>query len=94
MKYYQILLLAITFFIGSNINAGEVRIFDDIDGNGDGYISKEEVNDLDEIKSNWMKADTDKDGKLDVSEFSAFEGRERFEPPQVAEPEPGAAPTK
>ena len=95
MKYYKLLLLVSSFFISSTIYAGEVQKFGDIDEDADGYISKMEANDYDELKSNWMKADADKDGKLDVSEFSAFEGMGMFQPAEdSSEPEPGAAPTK
>ncbi|MDH5258378.1 MAG: hypothetical protein OEX07_10225 [Gammaproteobacteria bacterium] len=95
MKFYQILLLAITFSSYTSINAGEVKTFDDIDSDGDGYISKKEANDIDHVKSNWTAADKDNDGKLDVSEFSAFEGKDKFQPPEtMEEPEPGAAPTQ
>ena len=93
MKYYRLLILVLMLFFCGNIFAEEVKLFDDIDDNGDGYITKQEARDLTEIKANWGKADTDKDGKIDVSEFSAFEGREMFQPVEVEEPEPGAAPT-
>jgi len=94
MKYYRSLLLVLAFLYSVNILAEELQTFDDVDEDGDGYITKKEAKDLTEIQTNWMKADTDKDGKIDVSEFSAFEGREMFQPADVEEPEPGAAPTQ
>jgi hypothetical protein len=67
--------------------------FDQIDTDGDGYISKEEAKVSRDITKNWKKADKDQDGHVDISEFSAFESQERFTPPSdMEEPEPGAAP--
>ena len=93
MKYYRLLLPVLFIFFCSNVIAEEVRNFDDVDEDGDGYITKKEARDLTEMKTNWMKADVDQDGKIDVSEFSAFEGRNMFAPVDVEEPEPGAAPS-
>lgn len=91
MKYSQMLLLVFLCFCSSLYAQ---QIFDEIDGDGDGYISQSEANVRADITQNWSKADLDKDGRLDVSEFSAFEGREMFVPAEVEEPEPGAAPTR
>ena len=74
--------------------ADKVKTFDELDQNGDGYISKTEIKDNSDMNKNWTKADRNKDDKLDAAEFSAFEGRERFQPAEdMEEPEPGAAPT-
>ena len=94
MSSYRFLLLVLMLFFCGSVFADKVQIFDDIDGDGDGYITKTEAEGLTEIKENWKKADSDKDGKIDVSEFSAFEGRNMFQPAEVEEPEPGAAPTE
>lgn len=48
--------------------------FSDLDTNHDGYISKEEANA--QVKDRWETADTNADGKLDQSEFSALESTE------------------
>jgi Ca2+-binding EF-hand superfamily protein len=68
--------------------------FDELDTNHDGYISKTEASVRKDLTKGWKTADKDKDGKLDVSEFSAFEAKERYtiEGPEISEPEPGAAP--
>jgi len=68
------------------------QIFDEIDNDKDGYISKSEAETNKNIQSNWDKVDRDMDGKVDVSEFSAFESQGMFQPPDLEEPEPGAAP--
>ena len=85
-----ILLLVFTVGIA---HAEKLQIFDDIDTDGDGYISKSESKSNMNIRNNWTAADTDKDGKIDISEFSAFEGKTTFQPPELEEPEPGAAPS-
>ena len=93
MKYYRILIPVLMLFFCSSVFAENMQVFDDIDSDGDGYITKKEARDLTAIKSDWKKADRDNDGKIDVAEFSAFEGRDMFQPADVEEPEPGAAPT-
>jgi hypothetical protein len=44
-----------------------------IDANGDGMISVEEAQGSSTLKDGISSADTNQDGSLDVSEFSAFE---------------------
>jgi len=64
-----------------------------LDKDGDGYISIVEATGHNEILRNWTRLDHDSDGKIEVSEFSAFESQEApaeyFVPPDVS-PEPGA----
>lgn len=50
--------------------------FQDVDRNKDGFISREEAKEHEDLDTNWDTADTDRDGKLSESEFSAFEDRE------------------
>lgn len=50
--------------------------FESLDRNKDGYLSREEAGDHDELSHNWDEADLNHDGKLDESEFSAFEDSE------------------
>jgi len=93
IKYFvaTCILFAMSF---GNALAAAPATFDEIDADGNGFISKAEVKNRKELRDNWKKADKDKDNQLDVSEFSAFEGREMFQPAEDAEePEPGAAPT-
>lgn len=103
MKHHGALLLIplLTLGFGSlvatNLAAAEEKeaaiTFDQIDANGDGYISKEEAKVSRDMTRNWAKADKDKNGHVDISEFSAFESQGRFTPPtDLEEPEPGAAP--
>jgi len=68
--------------------------FDQLDDDVDGYLSQGEAGDRPDLKKNWKSIDTNADDKLDISEFSAFEAKERFTPPEdMEEPEIGAAPT-
>ncbi len=66
-----------------------------LDRDGDGYISITEATGHNELLRNWSRLDHDSDGKIELSEFSAFESQEApaeyFVPPDVS-PEPGAEP--
>lgn len=75
------------------LSAEEVKTFEELDADSDGYISKNEAKAQKSIEQNWAKADKDMNGRLDISEFSAFESIGRYVPPtDREEPEPGAAP--
>ena len=67
-----------------------------MDTNGDGYISINEASGRLELLRQWVNADKNSDGQIELSEFSAFEGlpATTFEPVQPEDAEPGAAPTK
>ena len=70
-----------------------VQTFEQIDTDGDGYISVEEAKVRTDLSENLQASDTNEDGKLNSAEFSAFEGKGRFTPPEESEiAEPGAAP--
>ena len=70
-----------------------VQTFEAIDVDGDGYISAKEAEVRPDLSENLQASDTNKDGKLNSAEFSAFEGKGRFTPPEESEiAEPGAAP--
>jgi Ca2+-binding EF-hand superfamily protein len=74
-----------------------VQTFEEIDVDGDGYISAKEAEVRTDLSENLQASDTNKDGKLNSAEFSAFEsafeGKGRFTPPEESEiAEPGAAP--
>ena len=70
-----------------------VQTFEEIDVDGDGYISAKEAEVRPDLSENLQASDTNKDGKLNSAEFSAFEGKGRFTPPEESEiAEPGAAP--
>ena len=52
------------------------RRFNAIDTNRDGYISEQEANKQQRLLKSWGKADLNSDGKIDQTEFSAFETEE------------------
>jgi Ca2+-binding EF-hand superfamily protein len=67
--------------------------FEQLDVDGDRYISAEEAKARPNLSDNMQASDLDGDGKLNITEFSAFEGKGRFTPPEESEvAEPGAAP--
>jgi len=75
------------------LSAGSVRTFEEMDVNSDGYLSIGEAVLETSITTNWPRVDTDENGLIDISEFSAFESVDRYAPPYEREaPEPGAAP--
>jgi hypothetical protein len=71
---------------GQGMGAGGERQYRNLDTNGDGYISSQEIQAykqrIDSIAQNLSEADTNKDGKVDISEFSAFEEKQAQEPEQ------------
>lgn len=69
-------------------------MFEDIDANADGCISKEESVARTELRDNFSKADTDKSGTVCVDEYTTWHNRGRMEKEEVEIPEPGAAPVK
>lgn len=71
----------------------DYSVFENIDGNADGFISKNEAQVREDLSKEWKNIDKDGDGQLDISEFSAFEGQGDLTPPQDPDMgEPGAAP--
>ncbi len=75
------------------MDGNDMTTFEGIDTDGDHYISKEEAAAREDLSTHWESIDTDHNGRLNSSEFSAFEGEGRFVPPDENEiPEPGAAP--
>lgn len=47
--------------------------FSKLDADGDGIVSKREAGKNNDVKKQWSKLDTNRDGKLDSMEFSQFE---------------------
>ena len=96
MKNSQFIIGLITLtFITVSVAKEKQITFDQLDDDVNGYISPSEASARPDLKKNWKSIDTNADDKLDISEFSAFEAKERFTPPEdMEEPEIGAAPTK
>ena len=69
--------------------------FEELDTDVNTFISKEEAAVREDLVKNFKKIDKDGDGQLTLSEYQAYEGKERFEPPEDTEtPELGAAPAE
>ena len=66
-------LFPFAVFAAGNQTSSQEK-FKNLDTNHDGYISKEEAMKSKWLSQDWSKVDTNKDGKLEESEFSAFEG--------------------
>lgn len=85
--------LVLGFGVVTALSAGDAKTFDEMDVNSDGYLSFGEALPEASITTNWPRVDTDENGLVDISEFSAFESIESYTPPSEGDaPEPGAAP--
>ena len=68
-------------------------VYEELDTDANGYITKDEAKVRKDLLKNWEKVDTDGDGKLTVTEYINYEGKGRLEAPGDLEiSEPGAAP--
>ncbi len=70
--------------------------FQQLDQNKDGYVSIIEATGQNELLKQWSTVDTDTDGRLEITEFSAFEEEPATYSPAV-DPDDvdiGAAPTR
>lgn len=78
MKFRDVFIVAtVTLFPLSSFGGGAMSTtkatFNKLDANQDGYISQEEAKVHAELSQGWSDADLNRDGKLEESEFSAFE---------------------
>ena len=81
-------------FTAVNIHAAEgvPIIFEDIDADTDGCISKDEAKVRDDLIKNFARIDKDKGGTICVDEYTSYENKGRLMPEEVEIPEVGAAP--
>lgn len=64
---------------------GEGRLFDRLDRNRDGYLSREELAVEQARQGNWIAIDRDRDGRISRSEFNAvLAGPQKPSPPSAA----------
>jgi hypothetical protein len=66
--------------MGRGMGAGAGPMYRNLDTDGNGYISRQEIQAhqrrMERMTKNWQAADMNRDGKVDISEFSAFEEKE------------------
>ena len=83
-----------TIAVSFSLSAEEVKTstFSTMDKDGDGYISITEATGNEQLVRDWAKYDLDSDGKIELNEFSAFEGSTKAFIPPDNDMEPGTAP--
>lgn len=97
LKVTSLVLLGVLFATTSGcavFTEEKVVMFDDIDANADGCISKSEAVTRPTLSDNFSKADTDKSGTVCVDEYTTWHNKGRMEKEEVEIPEVGAAPVK
>ncbi|MGD8633959.1 MAG: hypothetical protein PVF85_10340 [Anaerolineales bacterium] len=84
---YPAALVAGLFIFGAHAD-DVTESFDEIDSNGDGYISRDEAQAMPSLADvdHWAKYDKDDDGQIDAVEFSAFEAKHMEK--ETQEPQP------
>lgn len=77
MKVRNALIVAVVALLPMSVMGAGAKsaqaMFNKLDTNQDGYISQDEAKADTQLSKNWSDADLNKDGKVEESEFSAFE---------------------
>ncbi len=73
---------------------GEPFIFEELDLDHNGAISREEANVRMDLVENFDTIDTNGNGSLSVDEYTAYHNKGRLVPEEVEVPEPGSAPLR
>ena len=74
-----VVLLAVLLMGSAWANdAGSDARFNDLDRNGDGFVSRDEGRDAEELNTRFSELDTNNDGKLSRDEYAVLQ-RERAE---------------
>lgn len=92
IKIKSAIITTMTFVSGSIAVAAAPVIFDDIDTDASGCISKQEAKVRKDLIKNFKSIDTDKNGTICVDEYTVYENKGEFVPDDVEIPEVGAAP--
>lgn len=90
-----ITIVAVSFLSAGTVTAESPPLtFEQLDANGDGYVSQKEARARKDLSDKWKSIDTNADGKINSEEFVAFESRNRFVPPdEMIDKGIGARPT-
>jgi sporulation protein YlmC with PRC-barrel domain len=74
---------------GSQTAGVTVSSFSELDADGDGYLSKDEVAKRTAVIDQWDRIDKNQDDRVDSAEFAAFEAKDRDTKPFSHEGKPG-----
>lgn len=77
---------------GSSYAQMEPTLFEDLDSDHNGAISKSEAKARMDLTNNFKMIDKNGNGSISVDEYTAYENKGRMVPDVVEVPEPGAAP--
>lgn len=77
---------------GGTVHAQETMMFDELDRNHNGAISKSEAMGHPELVENFAEIDSNGNGSVSVDEYTAYVNKGRLVPEEVEVPELGAAP--
>lgn len=89
-----ILLLSLFVFSATYAQEGGPVIFEDIDTDHNGAISRDEAKVRMDLASNFDEIDKNGNGSLSVDEYTDYHNKGRLVPEEVEIPEPGAAPVR
>lgn len=89
-----ILLLSLFVFNAAYAQEEEPVVFEDIDTDHNGAISRDEAKVRMDLSSNFGEIDKNGNGSLSVDEYTAYHNKGRMVPEEVEIPEPGAAPVR
>lgn len=93
-KLFNLIILSSLCAGAGSLYAQMPYIFEEIDANHDGAISKSEAEVRTDLHADFAAADTDGNGTLSVDEYSSYMNKGQMMPEDVEIPEPGAAPVK
>lgn len=95
IKSIPILLIGLFVFTAAYAQKeGEPVIFEDIDTDHNGAISRDEAKIRMDLVNNFSEIDKNGNGSLSVDEYTAYHNRGRLVPEEVEIPEPGSAPLR
>jgi len=91
-KLMVILFFVSLFACGTVLSSGFPIRFDQLDLDSDGYVSQIEAKVRSDLTKSWNTIDIDEDNKMDIMEYTLYEGKDRYQPPEeIGLPEIGAA---
>ena len=93
VRYTMIASAALMLAAAATVSAqSETKLFEELDRNHNGAISKGEAKEHGELAASFAEIDRDGNNSISVDEYTAYMNRGRMAPEDVEVPEPGAAP--